>query len=109
MVTARPESEADFSQWFDDLRRLMGWLAVHFRPLQNQRGHWQTPYTGDGGFPDWVLVRDGRLLFVELKSEKGKVEPEQIAWLAEINQCQGVGAHLWRPSDRSQIEKVLAR
>ncbi|MHC4592893.1 MAG: hypothetical protein ACYS8L_09395 [Planctomycetota bacterium] len=108
MASTFLESEEDFSQWFDDLRRLMGWLAVHFRPLQTKHG-WRTPYTGDDGFPDWVLVRDDRMIFAELKSEKGKVEPQQYDWLTAADNVAGVEAYLWRPSDRPLIERTLAR
>ena len=32
------------------------------------------------GYPDLTLCKDGRLIFLEVKTEKGKVRPEQIAW-----------------------------
>ena len=39
------------------------------------------------GFPDVCMVRpkDGRLIFVELKSAKGKVTAEQQEWLDALN------------------------
>ena len=109
MASTFPESEADFSQWFDDLRRLTGWRGCHFRPALDRRGRWQTALQGDPGFLDWVLVRGTRVIFSELKREDGKVTRAQQEWLDDLRKCTGVESYLWRPSDRSQIEKVLAR
>jgi hypothetical protein len=33
------------------------------------------------GFPDVVMTRRGPLAFVEVKSERGKLRPEQVVWL----------------------------
>ena len=53
---------------------------------------------GDGaGFPDLVLVRKGRLLFVELKSEIGKVSPQQRKWLDDLDKA--AETYVWRPED----------
>jgi hypothetical protein len=57
--------------------------------------------SGDPGFPDLVLARGGVVLHVELKSEKGKVRPEQSEWLAEL------GGEIWRPSDWPGIQERL--
>jgi hypothetical protein len=54
---------------------------------------------GDTGFPDLVLVRDGRLLFVELKAERGKASPEQGEWLEALSGVHGIEVCLWRPAD----------
>lgn len=73
---------------------------------------WRSYHTHDSrrsnpGFPDLVLVRDGRLLFVELKSERGTLNPAQRVWLAELRRCPGVEAYVWRPSAWSEIEATL--
>ena len=59
------------------------------------------------GFPDLVIAGKGKLLFVELKSEKGKLSTNQLEW---SNALAATGARvcLWRPSDWPEIEKVLA-
>lgn len=56
---------------------------------------------GHPGFPDLVLARNGEVLFVELKSEKGKLSPEQRDWLAHTN------GRLWRPADWPDICTLL--
>lgn len=52
------------------------------------------------GFPDLVLVntRTGRVLFRELKTNKGRVSPEQSEWLDGLTAC-GMDAAVWRPND----------
>lgn len=52
------------------------------------------------GFPDLVLVntRIGRILWRELKTNKGRVSPDQQAWLDGLTAC-GMDASVWRPND----------
>lgn len=95
-----------------DYARLRGWLAVHFRPAQNDRGMWRTPIEGDPGFPDTVLVRSGRVIFAELKSARGVVGPEQQAWLTALGTAgPPVEVYQWRPVDwlDGTIRAVLDR
>lgn len=80
--------------------------------LATWTGGWRSYHTHDTrrsapGFPDCVLVRDGRLLFAELKSEKGGLTPAQRAWLGELRRCPGVEVHVWSPSDWPTIENIL--
>jgi VRR-NUC domain len=75
-------------------------------------GHWRRYHTFDSrrsthGFPDWVLVRDGRLVFAELKSQDGPVRPDQREWLDALSDVPGVEVFLWRPSDYDEIVTVL--
>lgn len=86
--------------------------------LETVRAHavafrWAYYHTHDSrhstsGFPDLVLAKPPRLLFVELKSEKGRLTGTQEAWLWDFDQC-GVETYVWRPSDLSsgEIESVL--
>jgi hypothetical protein len=89
--------------------RLYGWLAAHFRPALTSRG-WRTAVSGDGaGFPDLVLVRGDTVLAVELKSETGKLAPEQERWLRALANA-GIPSEVWRPEDwkSGKIERMLA-
>ncbi len=58
------------------------------------------------GFPDRVLVRE-RVIFAELKREKGVPTPAQIDWLNGLA-AAGAEVYLWRPSDLDEIAKILA-
>lgn len=65
------------------------------------------------GFPDECAIRGDRLLFAELKRERGKTSPAQDAWLADLEhiaeQSPLVSVYLWRPSDllSGRIEEIL--
>lgn len=73
-------TEADLQRLVTDAAELYGWHWAHFRPAQTARG-WRTPVSGTigPGFPDLILARprDHRLMFVELKSDVGKVNDQQ--------------------------------
>jgi hypothetical protein len=94
-------TEEQFYQQVVDLAHVLGWRVAHFRAAQTAHG-WRTPVGADGeGFPDLVMVRAGRIIFVELKSQKGVPSFEQAQWLQEL------GGALWKPSDWELIERTL--
>ncbi|KKL26324.1 hypothetical protein LCGC14_2396460, partial [marine sediment metagenome] len=85
-------SEADLASWLEELFDIHGYRWVHFRPARVKRGDkdtYETPYTGSKGFPDYVACHPikHRLLFVEIKSEDGKVGDEQYDWLCDLKEC----------------------
>lgn len=89
-----------------DLARNTGWLVAHFRPAKTERG-WRTAVSGDGkGYPDLTLLRGGEQLVAELKSDTGRLSPEQRVWLEAFERA-GVEAHVWRPRDWADIEARL--
>lgn len=57
------------------------------------------------GYPDWTLARD-RVIFLELKTETGKVSDAQAGWLTAIN-AAGVEAYVVRPRHYDEIVCVL--
>jgi hypothetical protein len=100
MTTKITMSEADLQRAVIDAAHTFGWMAHHTRPAQYQSGRWATPIQGDPGFVDLVLVRDGVVLFVELKAEKGRIRPEQMRWIVEL------GGIVWRPEHWTSGEIV---
>ena len=101
-------TEREFQKQVIELAHLFGWRVAHFRPartIRNGRETWRTPVEADGaGFPDLVLAKDGRVLFVELKTDSGKLTKLQQEWHIAL----GENARIWRPADWSQIEAELA-
>ena len=95
-ATAQP-TEAQFQAAVIELATRAGWLTHH--EYDSRRS---TP-----GYPDLVLVRAPRVLFIELKTQRGRVRPEQRAWLETLLNCPGVEVALWRPADWQAIEATL--
>lgn len=104
-------TERELQDAIVEVAQLRGWLVAHFRPAMTGKG-WRTPVSGDGkGFPDLVLARGRRLMFIELKSKTGKTSHEQALWLEALGKIGGnVETHLWKPEQwhLGLIEAVLA-
>lgn len=93
-------NERDFQNHTIGVAQALGWRVAHFRPAMLRSGKWATPVQADGaGFPDLVLVRGERLLFLELKAQGGRLRPEQRAWLEALGRVPHVTAGVIRPSD----------
>jgi hypothetical protein len=58
------------------------------------------------GFPDLVLVRRPRVIFAELKAQRTRATDAQLAWLAELRQCNQE-VYLWRPEDAEKVARIL--
>jgi hypothetical protein len=104
-------TEDAFQQTVIELAQYLGYKVAHFRGVRIQRRdgsvYYQTPVQADGkGFPDLVLTRPGRLIFAELKSDTGKVSPEQQAWLEAVD-AGGAEAYTWKPQDWQEVQMVL--
>lgn len=97
-------SEAEWASWCfgtpgrPGLARILGWECYHTRHSVGS----------DEGFPDWVCVRDERVLFVELKRMKGRLTGAQSTWAILLLRAQRVEYYLWRPSDWREVQEVLA-
>lgn len=115
-------SEAAFQEQVLALARLYQWRCYHTHDSRRSQP----------GFPDLVMVRPPRLVFAELKTEKGRVGREQAAWLAALGDVAEVvdmlneehregpfgsagrdalatvEVYLWRPSDLQRIAETLA-
>ncbi|HXH05396.1 MAG TPA: hypothetical protein VNI83_02280 [Vicinamibacterales bacterium] len=98
-----------------DYARLRGWRVAHFADSRRDVGGGHLVGDRDAaGFPDLVMVRRGCIVFAELKTETGRLRPEQDAWLAAVGQvrcgadCNAVHAYVWRPSHRPLIEVLLS-
>lgn len=90
-------TEKELLEQVRTLARMCGWLCYHtYRSVRSEPG-----------FPDLTLVRGRRLLFVELKSEKGRVTEAQQQWLDALGQT-GVETYVWRPRDLDEIGRVLS-
>lgn len=117
-----PETEVGFQQAVVELASLRGWLCYHTHDSRRSQA----------GFPDLTMVRGPRLVFAELKSEKGRTSPAQRLWLDQLAAVAEEGRSLasewngehegtsyyterrspvevyeWRPRDWTSIEATL--
>ena len=106
-------NEGDLQEAVIELAHLFKWRVAHFRAAKTDKG-WRTPVAADGaGFPDLVLVRGETLMFVELKSEIGKLSIHQEVWKEDLIRISlpttNVYFFVWRPQDwdNGMIEKQL--
>lgn len=102
-------SEADWQQQVIDLAHTLGWRHMFVRKSIGKGRKWTTA-TNVPGWLDLVLwsERRQRVIFVELKTEKGVVSPDQEAMLASWHRT-GQEAYVWRPSDLDAAVEVLTR
>ena len=89
-------SEKQFSAQVKGVAEALGWTVYRT---------W-TSIHSPAGFPDLTMVRPPRLVFVELKTMKGKTPPPQDLWLDRLRES-GVEVYLWRPDEIDAIEELL--
>lgn len=82
----------------DGLATMLGW-RLNYHTLRSKGSR--------SGFPDRVLIRD-RIIFAELKTEKGKPSDKQVEFLDGLARAGGE-VYLWRPSDFEEIGRILSK
>lgn len=95
-IGALPVSEAAWQTTVTDLAKVYGWMVFH---QLDSRGT-------EEGWPDLVLIRPPECLFVELKTDRGRVRPAQSLVLESLAAC-GLEVHIWRPAGWSEIAARL--
>lgn len=80
--------EADLQTLVIEAAHRGGWRVHHDPPSRIQRADGTVRYAtathGDPGFPDLVLARDGRVIIVEVKTNKPRWKPGQREWLRAL-------------------------
>jgi hypothetical protein len=75
-------------------------LDAHVRRLMKDLGlrgfHAHDARRSEAGYPDWTIAGLGGQMWRELKTQRGKVSPEQQAWLDTLT-AGGADARVWRP------------
>ena len=90
------------SEWEAHVKHIaegFGWRYYHTRRSDNSVA----------GFPDCVMVRSPRVVFVELKMDRRQsvLTLTQASWIEDLETCPGVETYVWRPSDEAQVLTVL--
>ncbi len=108
VATLPSPTEEQFQEAVIKYAQLMGWRVAHFRPARTAKG-WRTAVGADGvGYPDLTMVRYPRVIFAELKTDKGRISKAQAAWLDDLGGA-GQEVYVWRPRDWAMIERMLKR
>ena len=89
-------TEKQFMAAVIEMAQMLGWLVYHTHDSRRS----------EAGFPDIVAVRRDRVLFIELKTETGRLSEDQERWLSALG-LAGAAVHFWRPSDWPEIEETL--
>ena len=95
-------TEADLQTRVEDVARTAGWLCYSVRRADLGR-------VTDRGFPDLVLVKPPRVAFIELKTDAGRIRPEQQTWLDELELCDTVTSAVVRPKHVDALLDYLMR
>jgi hypothetical protein len=97
-VLAGLESEAGWLEYVRGYARLHGWRTYH--PLRSEGS--------EAGWPDLALCRPPVLALAELKRQNGRLDPEQRAWLDDLERCDRLEIYrTWRPLDRPAVHEAL--
>lgn len=102
-------SEAELQAAVVALAGILGWRVNHTRRSIGKGARWTTA-TSIVGWPDLEIIGHGRVLYRELKAEKGKLTEEQADVLRFLR-ANGQDAEVWRPSDldSGRIQNELRR
>lgn len=91
-------TEAEFQHSIETLCEQLGLL--HYHVARSDKA-----LVSAKGFPDLVIVGK-RVIFAELKTEKGKLRPDQKDWLGGLHHAKAE-VYIWRPSDMPFIVNTL--
>lgn len=91
-------SERAFQNQVVQLAEMCGWLVFHNPDSRMVRA----------GLPDLLLIGDGVVIFAELKTDGGRLRPDQVTTIRRL-QAAGQLTYLWRPRHFNQITAVLRK
>jgi len=98
-------TEDQFERWTAGVAKRGGWHGVHTR---KSFGVMMGVFVEDAfGIPDWIFSNGVRTIWRELKSQRGRVSPQQRVWIDRLV-SSGQDAKVWRPSDEREILETFA-
>lgn len=106
-------TEREFQGRILTTAQMYGWRHMHIGESTKRvrrGGKYITVADPDtAGWPDLVLChrRRGRIVFREVKTDKGRITDNQRDWLDLLEAC-GMDVGVWRPRDWNDILKELS-
>lgn len=95
---AKRMTERQFQTRVTTFATAIGWWVYH--PYDSRRSR--------EGWPDLTLIRGSRLLFLELKTQSGRIRPEQLDVITRLKTA-GQTALIVRPSDWPAVVDELVK
>jgi len=92
-------TEAELQTAIIDVAELAGWLVFHDHDSRRN----------PAGLPDLILVKPPRVVFLELKTDTGRLRPEQQTWLEALADCDTIASALIRPDNLPTVIDYLTR
>ena len=104
----RDVKEYEFHVAVNEYARSCGWKVVYFTrsAAKGADGNWRG--IAPKGWCDSFMAHpvQRRLLAAEMKSETGRVRPEQQEWL-DVLAAAGAETAIWRPRDAQAVMEAL--
>ncbi len=102
---AAPMTETELQGHIIKMAAAQGWaIHVHSQGASNAPRR-AVRVASNNGYPDMTLARDGEVLWLELKAQKGTLDPMQVFWQQALPYYEVI-----RPSDlaRGRVDELLA-
>lgn len=106
LLPAEAMSEAQYQAWIEVEGEVRGFTRRFHVRRSRVKGQWVTN-TSEPGVPDLWLLKPGRLVVLEVKSESGVASEAQNGFISWLQTVQGVDAFVVRPSDSDLVLHVL--
>ena len=90
-------TETDLQTLIVDVAEQCGWLVFHDNDSRRN----------NAGFPDLVLVKPPRVVFMALKSDKGTLRPAQQVWMGHLLECDTIASAVVRPEHLDLVTNYL--
>lgn len=104
-------TEKEFQKAVVKRAKELGFLVMHAERamVRNSDGSRRWITNTVKGFPDLVLVKPPRIIFLELKKDRrSKMSDEQTEWLSALQRCSEIEAFCVTPTDGAYIEEMLS-
>jgi hypothetical protein len=98
---AKTMPEKELQKTIREMATAFGWSFVYSVP--------DSRLATAKGMPDLILLKEGRLMFAELKTMQGRLTSEQVIVLDLLRSIPEVEVNVWRPDSLldGTVEKAL--
>ncbi len=100
MNTIPPMKEKEWQAQVVELAQRFGYDFIYHT--------WNSRHS-PAGFPDLIILKDGRMVVAELKREGENLSAEQYFWLLEFAHIPHAVVYVWWPRDWDEVTELLRR